>query len=114
MRYEEPTPIMRAEAEAAFSCDNPATVCNALVRVTFHDPDWRWVQEKCLLFARHSSPEIRGLAVTCFGHIARIHRVLDMEKVLPVLESLLKDPEIGGRAEDALDDIDTYVGFKPK
>jgi len=110
MHYEEVLPITRDEAESVFATTDPVKVCNALVRITYHDPDWRWVQERCLHFARHSDPDICGCAATCLGHLARVHRVLDVEKVIPVIEELLIHPELAGIAEDALDDIKMFLG----
>ena len=112
MRYEEPRPITRNEADSVFATNDPLKVCDALVRITFFDRDWRWVQERCLRLARQSDPDIRGCAATCLGHLARIHRVLDVEKVIPVLEELLMDPELAGRAEDALNDLKMFLSKK--
>ena len=88
MILDEVTPITQSEAEAGLASGVPDTICDALVRITYHDPDWRWVQEKCLELAGHADPQVAGLAVTCLGHLARIHRVLDLEKVLPTLRRL--------------------------
>jgi len=112
MHYKDVLPITRQEAETAFSSENLEEICDALVRVTYHDPDWGWVQAQCLRFGKHPHSEIRGLAATCIGHLARIHGVLDMESVRPVLDELLKDPEVSGRAQDALDDIKVYLWHK--
>ena len=43
-RYHEPQRYDRATATRALHADDPAVVCDALVGVTFHDGDWRWVQ----------------------------------------------------------------------
>lgn len=107
--YREPLPISREDAETEFSSDISERICDALVSVTFNETDWRWVQEKCLHFIASSYPEVRGLAVTCLGHLARIHRKIDLEKVLPILKNLQNDAEIGGRVEDALDDIEPLL-----
>lgn len=107
--YREPLPISREDAETEFSSDVSERICDALVSVTFNETDWRWVQEKCLHFITSSYTEVRGLAVTCLGHLARIHRKLDLEKVLPILKNLQNDAEIGGRVEDALDDIEPLL-----
>lgn len=112
MYYKEILPITREEAEISFSSGNLQEICDALVRLTYHDPDWRWVQEQCLHFGKHPQSEIRGLAATCIGHLARIHGVLDMQSVRPLLDELLKDPEVSGRAQDALDDIEVYLLHK--
>lgn len=111
MYYKDVLPITRQEAEAIFSSGNPEEICDALVRLTYHDPDWVWVQAQCLRFGKYPQSEIRGLAATCIGHLARIHGVIDMESVR-LLDGLLKDPEVSGRAQDALDDIEVYLRRK--
>jgi hypothetical protein len=108
LTYREPHPITRKEAEAAFASADSEEITLALVSVAFHDPDWRWVQDQCLHFAQHDVANVRQVAATCLGHVARIHRQLDLEKVLPVLQELSHDPEI--QVEDALDDIQMFVG----
>jgi hypothetical protein len=106
----EPQPITREEAEAAFASGAPEEITSALVNTAFYDPDWRWVQEKCLGFARSDIAAVRRIAVTCLGHVARIHQKLDLEIVLPVLDELSHDPEV--RVEDALDDIEMFMNVE--
>jgi hypothetical protein len=109
VRFHDVRPIDRAEAEAAFESGDTAAVNRALVSVAYHDPDWRWVQDVCLRFLEHDDAAVKGLAATCLGHLARIHRQLDRERVIHRLEALSDDPELRGRAEDALDDIEHYL-----
>jgi hypothetical protein len=66
-----------------------------------------------LEFSRHSEPAVRGLAATCLGHLARIHRQLDTATVIPRLNEMLTDPDVKGVAQDALDDISVFIG-RPK
>lgn len=108
LTYQEPHPISREEAEAAFASSDPERITRALVGVAFHDSDWRWVQEKCLGFARDDVAAVRQIAVTCLGHVARVHRQIDLERVLPVLGELSRDPEV--QVDDALDDIQMFAG----
>jgi hypothetical protein len=110
MTYEELSPIPRAEAELDMASPDADTVCGALVRAALHDSDWRWVQGWALRLARDSRPQVRGCAVTSLGHVARLHGTLDLDVVVPLLEELAGDPAIGGRVEDALDDIRMFVG----
>lgn len=81
----------------------------ALLALTYDDPDRRAVE---LILLRQLSPEVddqvRALAVTCMGHIGRIHQAVSPD-VVHRLEGLLGDPILGGRAEDALDDIRSFV-----
>jgi len=113
MRYKEAEPISRREAEVAFSSGSPERISDALVSAAFFDPDWRWVQDICIQYANHSDLQISGMAVTCFGHLARIHGNLEMERVLPILQKLRKDPKLAGKVDDALDDINMYIHDEP-
>ena len=114
MKYKDIKPITRQEAEVAFSSGITPIICDALISITYHDSDWKWVQEKCIYYCKHSEPDIRGLAATCIGHLARIHGTLEMQPVLVCLNELLKDPQVSGRAQDALDDIEVYISEKLK
>ena len=109
MKYTEVLPISREEADNALNSRNPEIVCDGLLRLTYHDSDWQWVQNLCLHFIKSENIQIRSLAVTCLGHLARIHHTLDIEQVIPILKNLLHDKEIAGRVEDALDDIEMFV-----
>lgn len=87
-------------------------VSDALLSATYYDPDWRWVQERCLEFLDHNDRGVRALSATCLGHLARIHKKLDLELVLPHLAALKNDPQIGSFVQDALDDIKFYLKFQ--
>jgi hypothetical protein len=41
--------------------------------------------------------------------VARIHRNLDLGRMVPLLEKLASEPETSGRAQDALDDVEVFV-----
>src|SRR6185295_12237887 len=112
MRYGEVDPISREEAEAAFVSADTEKMCGALVRITYHDSDYKWVQDQCLDFCRHHSADVRGVAVTCLGHLARIHGKLDIRRVKTALMALREDPAMGGRVVDALDDIKMFMGVE--
>jgi hypothetical protein len=109
MQYQETLPISIEEAKEKLESNDSTCINDALIRLTYHDSDWQWVQDQCLQLIHHSDPAVRGLAVSCLGHLARIHKTIDTAKVLPVLNSLLDNPELGGRAEDAIDDIEMFA-----
>jgi len=79
MRYHSVEPITRSEAEAVFATGQPERILYALLSVVYHDPDWRWAQSLYLGYAHHANTDLRGLAITSLGHLARIHGVLDRE-----------------------------------
>lgn len=110
MEYREPQPITREQAAEAFASADVERINDALIGLTYHDADGHWVQEQCLALLDYPDSDVRGLAATCLGHLARIHRDLDRDRVVEALEELRSDPIIGGRARDALDDIAVYLG----
>jgi hypothetical protein len=96
-------------AEAAFDSDDVSVICDALIRSALHDPDWAWVEEHCLVAAHHRAPEVRTVAATSLGHLARLYGTLHLDRVIPVLETLREDAAAAGTAQDALDDIRMFV-----
>jgi len=101
--------MSREDAERFLQSGNEKAIIDALLSSAYYDTDWRWVQSNCLRLLDDSPLEIRRIAVTCLGHLARVHRTLDADKVLQKLTALKADPSISGWVEDALDDIRTFV-----
>ena len=101
--------VSRDEVARAFEAGDPDTLSRVLIGLAFHEPDWRWAQDRCLEALGHQSPVVRGLAATCLGHVARIHKRLELERVRPRLLALQDDPYAGGRARDALADIARFL-----
>lgn len=111
MEYEDVPPARRYELKRALTEGDDDAVQEALVGLALHDEDGTWVQDQCLALKDHPSWQVRATAMTCLGHIARIHRSIDIDRVLPVLRSAMNDPRIAGYAEQAIEDIEIYVGF---
>jgi hypothetical protein len=110
MKYHDVEPITRQEAEKNLASEDIAVMCLTLVSMAFFDPDAEWVERVCTNFLAHPAAEIRAISATCLGHLARIHRDPQLERVRSVLKELLKDPEVRPFALDALEDIDTFLG----
>lgn len=107
--YKEISPISKKKANISFLSNDKEAIANALVSVSLHESDWRWAQNKCLFFLSNSDDDIRGLAATCLGHIARVHKRLDKVKVINELKKRLIDEKIKGNVEDALQDIEIFL-----
>jgi hypothetical protein len=112
MQYEEIDSISRSDAMALLGSGNPRDICKTLVRLAFHDPDLQWVQSLCIELTKHSTVEIQLTAILCLGRLARIHQALDLERVVPILIELRKNPLLSGRVDDAMDDIEIFLGVK--
>lgn len=81
----------------------------ALVGLTYNEPDRIWLEKILLnLLGAENDEQIRTLAVTCMGHVARIHRAISPE-LIEKLNELLTNPLFVGPAEDALDDVKSFV-----
>jgi len=102
VEYHEIFPVERADLERLLESGNEAAIVDALLSAASYDPDWRWVQTTCLRFLDHPSKWVRWNAATGLGYIARIHRKLDTEIVVPKLMSLREDAEIALNVEGRL------------
>lgn len=95
----------RAEMLHALSSDDLSRSTRALLSLTYNDPDRIWVEGLLLEQLRdENDPQLRSLAVTCMGHLGRIHGVVSA-RLVSCLEGLLEDSRLGGIAEDALGDV---------
>ncbi|MCL2824508.1 MAG: hypothetical protein FWD57_11000 [Polyangiaceae bacterium] len=99
----------RPELEALIESRNESAIVEALLSAAYYDPDWRWVHGVCLRVLDQTNMYVRSNAATCLGHIARIHKNLDLDLVLPRLLPLKGDPAIGPWVEDALEDIRFFL-----
>jgi hypothetical protein len=86
------------------------SLSQALVSASVHDPDRAWIETLLERFLVHDDPWVRGIAATCVAHVVRRRRALDMSAIVPLLEKLKSDPATSGKAQDALDDIEVFVG----
>ncbi|MCD8213051.1 MAG: hypothetical protein LUC34_03220 [Campylobacter sp.] len=81
-----------------------------LLELVFSIDDPQWLQKLCLKCAHSDDTYLAGLAVTCLGHIARIHKKLDLDIVLPFLQDLINSGgSLAGQAGDAMDDIEIFM-----
>jgi hypothetical protein len=114
VKYVEITPLARSEAEVILEDGPPEMISMALLRLAYHEPDWKWVQDLCIRFSQHTDSWVRKNCLICFSHLVRIHGKLEMEKVQPVLDRAFADPETRGYAEDVIDDLKAFLRPKRK
>lgn len=109
MRYEEPSDARWSDLATALLRQDEDGALNALLGAVLSEPDWRRSQGECLRLLGHAAPAVRRLAVTCLGHVARIHGQIDRPTVLAALNRMLSDPEVAGLVQDARDDIAQFT-----
>lgn len=109
MIYEDLPPANRQEVVAALQSEDSETIARMLIRMALHEDDSSWAESRCLEALQDSSDEeVCAAAITSLGHLARIHGRIS-PVALQALRRLQTHPTLGGRAEDALDDILVYV-----
>ncbi len=111
MTFEQPEQISREAALTAIQGLEPNRRIEGILSLALYDLDWKWIQGRCLGLLTDDDPDIVNTAILGLGHVARLHRHLDLDLVIPALESLRGDPRFSGRVSDTLDDIS---GFMPR
>jgi len=109
--YEEPQPTPRSEIQRKLAAGAPEEVERTLVSVAFHEENFDIALQAVLSCADSPNASIRGTAILCLGHLARIHGQLPEEPVTDIVRSGLRDRSeyVRGQAENAADDIEIFV-----
>jgi hypothetical protein len=100
--FRNPPPATPAGVRAALDRGELSSALDAMVGSVLHgEGDWKELQDLYLALLDHEDRQVRLLAATCLGHVARVYGRLDEDLVVPKLRR-------SGSA-DALDDIQTYL-----
>ncbi|GKS88663.1 hypothetical protein [Acidovorax sp. SUPP2539] len=95
--------------ESDLASNDKNLITTAMLYMAHNLADFDWTQEKLIHLLEENDQDIRGLALTCLGHVARISGRINEKLVFPVLREMLNDEILGGRAQDAIDDIEMFV-----
>ena len=85
------------------------TITDKLLDITFNNEDWKFAQNECLKYIDSEYYDIVCLAITCLGHIARIHKCIEKEKIINLLNEKQKNEELMGVIEETLDEINWFI-----
>lgn len=113
MQHQQPGPRTRSEIDTDVMSADPAVISTALISAALHDADRAYVEALIVKFLQHPDPWVRGVSAIAAGHVARIHHALATTIIVPLIEALLADSQTRGKAQDALEDIRTFLR-KPK
>ena len=109
LRYHELGPISKIEVQESIKGDVQAA-SEALIRAALSIADRDWVESVLVDSISDKRLEVRRAAILAIGHLARIHRKITLEKVVPLLQSCSNEQSIAGAAEDALNDVMMFTG----
>ncbi|GAA0228133.1 HEAT repeat domain-containing protein [Cryptosporangium japonicum] len=108
--FHNPPPATPDDVLSALDRADIPAATNAMVGCALYgDGDWREAQSLFLALLDHDDPQVQSLAATCLGHLARVYRQLDEDRVVPALRRARQKPHVRGTATDALGDITTYL-----
>lgn len=104
--YEDPPRLDLENARTMLATsDDVREICEALIGASLYGDDFDGTQDEAIRHAAHPIPEVRMIAATALGHLARRFGHLDSDVFVPVFRSLLADQSTTGYAKTALDDI---------
>lgn len=104
--------IDKNKMEKVFASNNKQAIIGSIMEMVFNaeKSEVSWISEKLVELSKDQDTDISGLALTCFGHLARLYSsVGNYDKVIALLHSKQNIPELQGRAEDALEDISLFL-----
>ncbi|HYN94950.1 MAG TPA: hypothetical protein VES42_13965 [Pilimelia sp.] len=108
--FRNPPPATPADVEAALDRGDVPGATDAMVGSVLHGHGhWQELQELYLRLLDHEEPQVRALAATCLGHLARVHGRLDERRVVAALRRMRSAPHGGGTASNALADIAMFL-----
>ena len=110
LTYEEIPRLTKDTAVSDLRSGEHPRVVRALLSLALFSQEQTWVKDICVEYARSPNENIRGIAILCLGHLARIHGTLDVDSVIPVFTNLLNDQSsfVSDYADIALSDVLTY------
>ena len=98
------------EIDTPSSSTTTASAIHGSLAMVLKLDDVNWISNHLIELSKHNNLEISSLALTCFGHLARLHgNVGNLECVSNLLKNMSKNVSLSGAAEDAMDDIETFM-----
>lgn len=107
--YDASSEITKEYFLSVISAGVITMICKAIVDAAHFIADYDWLIKQFLPLLDHPDEQVRGVTVTCLGHLARVNEDANKEQLLSILQPLLVNPDVAGRVEDAIDDVNMYL-----
>lgn len=108
-KYNETKEITKADFLKIIKSNDRDEICEAIINASFYISDTVWLLEQLSLLINHRDIEVRGATISAIGHLARTNKTVSKSELLGLLRPFLSDNKLSGRAEDAIDDINTFL-----
>lgn len=107
MKYESPPKYEVKEVNRLLKSNNDTDKIKGLLATVLNSGDYNLSMKQTMIFTNCESQWLKICGIQCIGHIARIHKKIDLKSVKELLTISLKDENrlIVGNSEDAIDDV---------
>lgn len=114
VRFQDLASFTIDDVNAAITRNDPDELQFVSITIALSSSESALAQEVCLKLSTHEHHKVRGNAVMSLGHLARRFRTLDEDKVRPILESALHDPDeyVKMLAKSAADEIQQFLHWQ--
>jgi hypothetical protein len=111
LTYEEAKPIAREDAIRRLHSHDLQAAESAILSVALFEPELEFASRLVFEGAHRAEPRLRGTALLCIGHLARLHRRLPEEPTVELVRAGLHHPDayVRGQAQNALDDLLVFI-----
>lgn len=106
-KYVPPESITRPEFNNIVQNGTSSEVCQAIVDITHSGQDYAWIRERLETMLGHDNSDVRGVTITCIGHLARLYDVSNIDDLVELIAPLGVDKELNGLVEETLDILNT-------
>jgi hypothetical protein len=113
MQYEDIPPFSE-KVKFDLESTNPNKVLMALLSVVMNSDDYNFSIETIQRFLKHENEYVRGAAIECISHAARLWRKLP-HRFIDAVHHAIHDPSdwVKGKADFAMDDLTIFIeGYK--
>lgn len=109
-QFRNPVEISRARALDILNSGNAAQVVDCLLGLAFYEEDAGFVWSAISRFVDAPEPGVRGVAILCVGHMARIHGATPPTWATAAVARALLDSDrfVSGHAHSATSDIKMF------
>ena len=111
LKYEKTPEFDYNSTLELLDSDKESDLINGLLSIVLNSGDYNLSMEKSIEFAMKESEWIKGCGIECFGHIARLHKKIDLDSIKGIISDGLKSDSkiIVGKSESAVDDITEFL-----
>ena len=113
LTYRQPSAPQPGEIEAFLASGAGDRLAEALVGLVLEstDLDYAYGIVTRSEIVNHRDPGVRGIAVLCLGHLARIHRRIPEEPTVSLIEKAFDDEHafVRGHAHSAVSDVQMFA-----